>query len=302
MRLKRLFTSFIAMLLLVFSQTGCSFNEKVGDEVPKITINRMEYGIVDDPIKGIENAIPGTAALKAGNEYYLLIDVNYAPNFDSNGKLIISSELTLFNVDVIDGFLEEANTGEASQLNFRSDDDHEAQISTFDFKIPANADSERSMMIKVRIVPNFKTNTSAKQYCQIRLNVRCEKERNNKDIEIIDEKGNGRAFAISVEKAKIDEPVISYTEEDGLSWTAVSNAYAYEVLVKGQVLKTFAPANIYDAEYAQAGTTIYYQNIASDIIKAYSQHSSYSVQVRAIGPTTNYNYIPGLSNVISVSC
>lgn len=269
-KVKYLLLCVIALLVLTVASCG-DITEGEGEKTIYVSnFNHFVIGSDGDE----SNKITGN--LNAGQVYYLIMRVNYHSTIDTDGTQKIQANLKLYDINVVEGTLDSANSSETKTILFTNSTDEKACMqTTIDFKIPEHKDEETNMEIKIKLTPRFpieeKEDTSEKREanCRVALDV-------SSAYKITGAMNNGTTFTLHVNKTKIEAPVISWNEQTfTLEWKHVEYATKYEIYT----YETEDPIAKYEvpSQYS-VGDIIIYRDIPTLI------SGEARIRIRAVGP------------------
>jgi len=289
--MKRKFLVKMILVMLTFislgTLVGCNKEEEIHiDPQYIVNVSKLEYSIKESE----SGETLSGKTLQAGHEYFLEIDIEYSVGVDTNGDVLIDGLFRLYNVSVIQGSIEEANTAAtATQLVFNEDSSEaECQVTSVTFIVPQVANTVKNMLIKVRLTPNFNGSvTAVSSSCKASLVVAMHDTKTK--FKIGGNFGDGKTFTVYVKRTNLDKPQATINDVGEITWTHVANATSYDILVNDQVLDT------YDASAKMPGETITYFSLISNLTKLGYDSSEYAITVKAKG---NTNFIPATSDVI----
>ncbi len=281
------FTCVMALLLLM----GASCKKPAEETEKMIYVSEFEHFVIKND--GDEsNKI--TSNLNAGQVYYLIMRVKYHSTAETDGMQIIQANLKLYNITVVEGKLDSANSSESKTINFtNSNDEQDCMQTTIDFKIPEHKDEETDMEIKIKLTPRFPVNTiESVADCRVALNV-------SSAYKITGAMNNGTTFTLHVTKTKIEKPEIKWNQQQfTLEWVHVEYASKYEIYTYEET----EPIDVYavPSQYS-VGDTIYYPGIPNLVSGEARIRIRAVANVDTTGILPAENYEPTFSNSITIT-
>lgn len=291
--------AFLALLTIITSCGDSTGKSNGGDSSIEnsIIVSKFEHGVVKNDGDDLSKDTTISGNLNAGQIYYLIMKVKYYANCDTDGMQIIQANLKLYNITVVEGKLDSANSSEAKTINFtNSTDETDCMQTTIEFKIPEIKEQETDMEIKIKLTPRFPVGTTENLAdCRVALNV-------SSRYKITGAMTNGTTFTLHVAKTKIGMPEITWNKQKfTLQWIHVAYADKYEIYFDDDM----EPVTIYTvpAQYS-TGDEIIYSNIPTLVKDATEE---IRIRIRAVANVDNTglipaeNYEPTFSNSIFIT-
>lgn len=297
-KVKKILIAFIftAFLMVLGSCDNSKTNTDKKNPSPEesIVVSEFEHGVVKNDGDKLSEDTKIKGNLNAGQVYYLIMTVRYYSTVDTDGMQLIQANLRLYNITVVEGKLDSANSSESKTISFtNSTDEQDCMQTTIDFKIPEHKNEETDMEIKIKLTPRFPATTIENiADCRVALNV-------STTYKITGAMNNGTTFTLHVAKTKIEMPTISWNQQRfTMEWVHVEYASKYEIYVDDDM----EPVTIYDvpSQYS-VGDTIIYNGIPSLV------SGEARIRIRAVANVDNTglvpaeNYEPTFSNAIYIT-
>lgn len=246
----------------------------------RVEIGALNYGFVQpednssfDPDKAVV-----LTEFNVGETYFMVIKFSITTVEISDTTNKIDFKITLENLAALDGWIEETNTGDVTEMIFRSGEGNEAKDAMATFSVPRETGKTVEKHVTIKLIPKTTGVTAIKGVFE------------GENVEILGDGEDGLTKKFSSKPVQIKTPQLIYDEATGmLRWRHVEHADYYQLVVDGVVIKD----NKYEVDNIKAGTEL------SLVLSEYG-YTKGQIQIVAYSDTTDY--LPSNpSNAVSVN-
>jgi len=290
-RLKYLIAAavFLTAALLCFtscfddgSQTG-SFGKGSKTGSSDITISEPVFGFVSeedyDPGAPIDTSHKWTS-LNVDTAYYLFLSLDITAARDNDGQSLIDINITFDSLNIMEGTIEDVNTGIIENLIFTDAvTGNIGKTTTASFKIPASSADTKTISMTIKLRPV----NVGESHIIIGYNYN-----SPEDCRILG--SDGYTKNLQINQVKIDTPTLEVNSMGLLLWKQPKNADYYMIYENGNPICD-SSGNPIVIEGAGFGSEVYY-NIGNSI----SGYHVFSIR----GFSNNKNILPSdFSNIVA---
>lgn len=274
-----IFILFLTTLILMGCEStnspgGGSSNSSNIVEVSSITRCLSIYNPLTNQL---DDSCTNSGTIYTGFKYQFKIsfDLTSKSNFNSNSSLKLILELG--RVDVTQSKINESDSGDVRDLDFKDQQGNTMKKSEITVFVPRLSGQIKTISIAIDVTPISVAQDQFKMYF----------EPDNTSF-ILDGNGNdGFTRSISILATQIDTPSIELdSQTKRISWNHIEHAKKYKIFIDDQ---QYAEV-IYDNEFIPVGSKIYYVLPISGV---------YTIKIQALSNTTRFT--PSLfSNTINI--
>lgn len=183
-----------------------------------VTIGTINWGVVQS-----NGSLSQDVEMYPYSSYTVRYTFSYEISRDNSGDIKFRVQMEYGNVSVIEGSVNLVNTGQYTELNFTDSSGQGNKRATYDFSAPDKAGETRTATIDINYEAKSFGNTSTVLTIS---NMEAE------NVRIRGQGADGVVKGFTVNKIKIDTPVLTYNQVDSsLSWKHVEGASVYTIHV-----------------------------------------------------------------------
>lgn len=228
--MKKISLFLVFILALCLSAAGCSNKTTAGGSATgssDIEIGGLTFGFVraedyDPETFEIENAAQWTT-LDVDTEYYLFLTLNIQARRDNDGQSLLNIKITFDALNILEGTMEDVSTGMIETMTFQdANTGNTAKSTTVSFKIPSLSSQPKTINMIVSLQPV----TVGQSHIIIGYDYDAPSE-----YRLLGD--DGYTKNLTIQRVKIDAPVLETTEMGDLTWKHVKNADYYCIFESG---------------------------------------------------------------------
>lgn len=234
-----------------------------------VEIGKINYGFVqseDGSSINPDNTLY-LIEFNVGETYFMVIDFSITTVEESDTTNEIDFKITFENVDKLQGWIDDADTGKVTEIPVRDGEGNNAKEATLTFSVPREAEKTVARRVVIRLEPKTKGHTPIKGVFE------------GENVEILGDGRDGLTKNIVTRPVQIETPQLSIDKTTGVArWDHVEHADYYKLVVDGVVIEE----PIKEVDNIAAGTELTWA------LSELGYTNGESIQIVAFSENTNY--------------